>query len=69
MTEHRHDLFLRLIEEISFLSARLSGLQAMGLTDEIQKEVDRLEQAAGKLDPAQAQDVRARLRSLQWGGP
>jgi hypothetical protein len=65
MTEYRNDLFLRLIEEISFLSARMAGLQAMGLSDEILKEVDRLDQAAGKLEPEQATLVRERLRSLQ----
>lgn len=65
MTEYRNDLFSRLIEEISFLSARMAGLQAMGMNDEIAKELERLEQEAGKLEPSQAEVAREKLLALR----
>ena len=65
MTEYRNDLVMRMIEEISFLSARLAGLQAMGLNEEILKEVERLEQGAGKLEPEGFEVVRLSLEKLK----
>jgi len=65
MTEFRNDLVMRMIEEISFLSARLAGLQAMGMNDEILKEVERLEQGAGKLEPDGFEVVRQPLEKLK----
>ena len=65
MLESRNDLILRLLDEIAFLSARLTGLRAMGMNDEILKEVERLEQAAGRLEPDAKEKVTAALRDLQ----
>jgi hypothetical protein len=65
MTEYRNDLVMRMIEEISFLSARLAGLQAMGMNEEILKEVERLEQGAGKLEPGGFEVVRLPLEKLK----
>jgi len=55
--ESRNDLVLRILDEIAFLTARMAGLQALGLSEEILREVERLEQASGQLDS----DGRANL--------
>lgn len=67
MIQSRQDLLLRILDEIAFLAARLSGLQAMGMTEDVLKEVERLEQASGQLDPdgrKKADEALAEIRRL-----
>ncbi len=65
MTEHRNDLVLRIIDQIAFLSARMTGLWSLGLSEEITREIERLEQAAGRLDPEDRERVREPLERLR----
>lgn len=65
MIESRNDLILRIVDEIAFLTVRLAGMQAMGLSEEILHEVERLEQASGKLDEEDRNKVELPLGSLR----
>lgn len=65
MIESRNDLILRILDEIAFLAVRLTGMKAMGMSDEVLKEVERLEQAAGRLDAPGKDRVATSLADLR----
>jgi hypothetical protein len=65
MIESRNDFVLRILDEIAFLSVRLAGLQAMGLSEEVLNEVDKLEQAAGRLEADDRTRVEGALSALR----
>ena len=65
MTEFRNDLLMRVFDQIAFLTARLAGLKAMGLMDQAFRDLENLEQEAGKLDPADHEKVQASLADLR----
>lgn len=65
MIESRNDLILRILDEIAFLTARLVGLQAMGMSQEILKEVERLDQASRRLNAEDQARVEPSLRELR----
>ncbi len=65
MIESRSDFLLRILDEVSRLTVGLAGMKSLGLVDEALRELETLEQEAGRLDLASFAKVQTALAELR----